>query len=99
MYSVKGVTSPLAAKDPLGLQRPLSARFTGGELRGYDGALHPPSDGLVGGVVAIRKTSKLSATSPKAYRLLATIMRSAVRDGCIVRSPVEVKGVSREPTH
>jgi integrase len=42
---------------------------------------------------------KLPATAPKAYRLLATIMRSAVRDGCIGRSPVEVKGASKELAH
>jgi integrase len=43
--------------------------------------------------------SKLPATAPKAYRLLATIMRAAVRDGCMARSPVEVKGASKEPSH
>jgi hypothetical protein len=43
--------------------------------------------------------SKLPATAPKAYRLLATIMRAAVRDSCIARSPVEVKGASKEPSH
>ena len=40
---------------------------------------------------------KLPGTAPKAYRLMASIMRSAVHDGCIVRSPVEVKGASKEP--
>jgi integrase len=41
--------------------------------------------------------AKLPGTAPKAYRLMASIMRAAAHDGCIVRSPVEVKGVSKEP--
>ncbi|MGH9171155.1 MAG: tyrosine-type recombinase/integrase [Acidimicrobiales bacterium] len=40
---------------------------------------------------------KLPGTAPKAYRLLATVMRAAVRDGRIPRTPVEVKGASKEP--
>jgi integrase len=42
---------------------------------------------------------KLPGTAPKAYRLLAQLMKSAVTDGCIVRSPVAVKGASKEPLH
>src|SRR5487761_1106418 len=42
---------------------------------------------------------KLPGTAPKAYRLLAQLMKSAVTDGCIVRSPVAVKGASKEPIH
>jgi integrase len=34
--------------------------------------------------------------APKAYRLLAQIMRAAVADGCIMKSPVAVKGAARE---
>ncbi len=30
---------------------------------------------------------------------MATILRAALRDGCIARSPVEVKGASKEPVH
>ncbi|MGH9104783.1 MAG: tyrosine-type recombinase/integrase [Acidimicrobiales bacterium] len=37
-------------------------------------------------------------TAPKAYRLMASIMRAAVHDGFIARSPVEIKGASKEPT-
>ncbi|MGC8627799.1 MAG: hypothetical protein ACP5VR_09660 [Acidimicrobiales bacterium] len=40
---------------------------------------------------------KLPGTAPKAYRLMASVMRAAVHDGCIARSPVEVKGASKEP--
>ena len=43
--------------------------------------------------------SKLPGTAPKAYRLMANIMRAAVHDGCITRSPVEVKGASKELVH
>jgi hypothetical protein len=38
---------------------------------------------------------RLPGTAPKAYRLLAQVMAAA--DGCIARSPVEVKGASKEP--
>jgi integrase len=41
--------------------------------------------------------AKLPGTAPKAYRLMASIMRAAVQDGSIVRSPVEVKGAAKEP--
>ncbi len=34
--------------------------------------------------------------APKAYRLLAQVMRAAVADGYIVKSPVAVKGAARE---
>lgn len=34
--------------------------------------------------------------APKAYRLLAQVMRAAVVDGCLVKSPVAVKGAARE---
>lgn len=36
--------------------------------------------------------------APKAYRLLAQIMRAAVADGCLMKSPVAVKGAARERT-
>jgi integrase len=36
-------------------------------------------------------------TAPKAYRLLAQLMKAALDDNCIVRSPVAVKGASKEP--
>ena len=43
--------------------------------------------------------AKLPATARKAYRLMASIMRAAVHDGCLTRTQVEVKGASKEPTH
>ena len=39
--------------------------------------------------------SKRPGTAPTAYRLLAQIMRAAVRDGHITRTPVEIKGASK----
>ena len=38
-----------------------------------------------------------AGTAPKAYRLLAQIMKSAVADNRILRSPVAVTGASKEP--
>jgi integrase len=39
---------------------------------------------------------RLPGTAPKAYRLLAQIMKAAAQDGTIVRSPVTVKGAAKE---
>lgn len=39
---------------------------------------------------------ELPATAPKAYRLLAQLMRAAVKDERIVRSPCSIKGASSE---
>jgi len=39
---------------------------------------------------------RLPGTAPKAYRLLAQIMKAAAQDGAIVRSPVAVKGAAKE---
>lgn len=39
------------------------------------------------------------STAAKAYRLLAQIMRSAVTDELLVRSPCRVKGAGKEPGH
>jgi integrase len=40
---------------------------------------------------------RLPGTAPKAYRLFAQVMAAAAADSCIARSPVEVKGASKEP--
>jgi integrase len=39
---------------------------------------------------------RLPGTAPKAYRLLAQIMKAAAQDEAIVRSPVAVKGAAKE---
>lgn len=39
------------------------------------------------------------STAAKSYRLLSEIMRSAVADEMLVRSPCRVKGGGKEPTH
>lgn len=40
--------------------------------------------------------SRRPKVAPKAYRLLAQVMRAAVADGYIVKSPVAIKGAARE---
>ena len=44
-------------------------------------------------------TAKVPGTAPKCFRLLRQIMAAAVVDGYLVKSPVVIKGASREVVH
>jgi integrase len=44
-------------------------------------------------------TAKIPGTAPKCFRLLRQIMAAAVADGYLVKSPVVIKGASREVVH
>ena len=65
------------------------------------GGSSPPSPTEKVQVKAVTAEARFQTAGHGAQGLppLATIMRAAVRDGCIARSPVEVKGAPKEPSH